>query len=118
VLGTGSAAAGPSDTPISLPSGHAAVAMEYRADTDAQGPLLRARYLVATLDGGEDSDAVFADMTYLCETDAFATWDVPPPRVVVSLSSRSIDFGTIDADVVQYFEAFRVEDRRCIWELF
>lgn len=104
-----------------MPSGRAVSPFEYLADEDSQGAVLRARYHVPALTGEEEVDGIFADMAHLCETDALArrgAMDAAPGRIVVSLSAAPLAFGETAPDVVQYFEAYRVEDGRCVWELF
>lgn len=107
--------------PLDVPSGRDVTPIEYITDADGQGYVLRARYLAPELTGDDDIDSIFADMAHLCETDALplrSVIDPVPPRIIVSLSGARLAFGEINADVVQYFEAYRVENDRCIWELF
>jgi len=104
-----------------VPSGQDVLAIEYLSDVDGQGDVLRARYHAPALTGSDNLDLVFADMMHLCEVDALsmrATMTPPPPRIIVSLSSKALPLGEIDASVAQYFEAYRVENGRCVWELF
>ena len=58
-------------------------------------------------------------MAHLCETLAVpyvAQHKLEPARVVISFSDRALDFGATDPDTTQFFEAYRLEDARCIWE--
>ena len=106
---------------LDVPSNQPIKVLEYLSDMDAIGTVLRARYLAPTLTGSDDIDAVLDDMAVLCESDAISireTMDPAPTRIIVSLSSEPVDFGASVSDVTQYFEAYRVEDGRCIWELF
>ncbi|MDA7965123.1 DUF6497 family protein [Ruegeria sp.] len=64
-------------------------------------------------------DVAVVDMAHLCETLAVpyvAQHKLEPARVVISFSDRALDFGATDPDTTQFFEAYRLEDARCIWE--
>ena len=64
-------------------------------------------------------DVAVIDMEHLCRTLAIpyvARHDLKPARVVISFSDRSVVFGTADPDATQFFEAYRVEHSKCIWE--
>lgn len=107
--------------PVPVPSGAAVSWFEYLSEDEGEGPLLRARYVAPHLNGADDIDAIWSDLAYLCDSDAARaaqTMEPAPARIVVSLSSEPLTFGEINADVVQYFEAFRLENGRCIWEVF
>ena len=62
-----------------------------------------------------------ADMAHLCQTYALPRLAVPGPdvaQIIISLSDRIVEFGEISPDATQFFEAYRAEDGRCIWEGF
>ncbi|MCG7519257.1 DUF6497 family protein [Ruegeria sp. Ofav3-42] len=64
-------------------------------------------------------DVASADMEHLCQTLAVAyvaKHELDPARVVISLSDRPIEFGRASPDATQFFEAYRLEQSRCIWE--
>ena len=64
-------------------------------------------------------DVASADMEHLCHTLAVAyvaKYELDPARVVISLSDRPIEFGNSAPDATQFFEAYRLEESRCIWE--
>ncbi|GAB5437709.1 MAG: hypothetical protein FalmKO_28340 [Falsiruegeria mediterranea] len=68
---------------------------------------------------GYDVSAV--DMDHLCETLAVPyvlQRKLVPARVVISLSDKAVAFGESAPDVTQFFEAYRLENARCIWEEF
>ncbi|WP_306446833.1 DUF6497 family protein [Falsiruegeria mediterranea] len=68
---------------------------------------------------GYDVSAV--DMDHLCETLAVPyvlQRELVPARVVISLSDKAVAFGESAPDVTQFFEAYRLENARCIWEEF
>ena len=41
-----------------------------------------------------------------------------PAQVIISLSDRPVPFGEVEPDVTQFFEAYRIENGACIWEMF
>ena len=58
---------------------------------------------------------------WLCETHALpriSNIGPQPGQVVVSLADRESEFGVYDETVTQVFEAYRIEDGRCTWEMF
>lgn len=64
-------------------------------------------------------DVASNDMEHLCQTLAVAyvsQHDLDPALVVISLSDRPIQFGDAAPDATQFFEAYRLEQSRCIWE--
>ena len=107
---------------MSVPSGQTVTLQEVLLD-DAPGELwVRFRFLAPEIarDGGSVvSDAASADMEYLCQDLAvpyLADHDIEPARVVISLADRPVEFGASDPEATQFFEAYRLEDARCIWE--
>ncbi|CAD0183653.1 hypothetical protein RUESEDTHA_00527 [Ruegeria sp. THAF57] len=64
-------------------------------------------------------DVASVDMEHLCQTLAVAYvahYELEPARVVISLSDRPTEFGRSAPDATQFFEAYRLEQSRCIWE--
>ncbi|WP_234999129.1 MULTISPECIES: DUF6497 family protein [Ruegeria] len=64
-------------------------------------------------------DIASVDMEHLCQTLAVtyvAKYELDAARVVISLSDRPIEFGRTSPDATQFFEAYRLEQSRCIWE--
>jgi hypothetical protein len=58
-------------------------------------------------------------MTHLCEVLALpyiAEYALTGDVIVISLADRATEFGVADRDAIQFFEAYRVQDGRCIWE--
>ena len=39
-------------------------------------------------------------------------------QIIISLSDRAVVFGATEPDVTQFFEAYRLEDGACIWEIY
>ena len=61
------------------------------------------------------------DMQKLCDTFALerVAGMVPAPRqIVITLADRPVPFGQTDPEAVQLFEAYRLENAACIWEMF
>ncbi|MGI9367290.1 MAG: DUF6497 family protein [Ruegeria sp.] len=64
-------------------------------------------------------DVASADMEHLCQTLAIpyvAQHELNPARVVISLSDRPVEFGHSEPDATQFFEAYRLEQSKCVWE--
>lgn len=101
-----------------MPSG----AQAYLYEVIGQGTdQLRLRYVSARFDPSAlDPEALLADMTFLCQNNALVvTGGGDMPRhVTVSLADREAEFGIIDPNVSQSFEAFTVDRATCIWEAF
>lgn len=104
-----------------LPSGMEATFYEMLWDRPGQGLTYRFRFVAPGFTGEEEFDTIMADLEYLCTTYAvprLANVGPVPAQVVVSLADRESVFGVIDPDVKQVFEAYRIEDGTCIWEVF
>ncbi len=103
---------------ITLPSGRIVTPHDVIAQDDA----LRYRFLEPDLGAVIDVvpyASLEADMRHLCETYALDLIEgVGPAQIVISISDRPVEFGANDPDASQVFEAYRVEDRACIWEEF
>lgn len=71
--------------------------------------------------GGIDAETASADMASLCDSYALPRIDAQgpqPQQIIISFSDRPVPFGETLPEVTQYFEAFRIEDGACIWEMF
>ena len=104
-----------------LPSGLEARFHEMLWDRPGQGLTYRFRFVAPAFAGAQDLETVMADLEYLCETYAvprLSNIGPQPSQVVISLADRPSEFGVIDVSVRQVFEAYRVEDGACIWEMF
>ncbi len=87
------------------------------------GATMRFRFLTPEIapDASISFDIAVIDMAALCETYALPrlTETGPAPnQVIISLSDRLVPFGQTDDEATQYFEAYRIEDGACVWELF
>ena len=105
-----------------LPSGQNVSLMEVRSDDLGTDTWLRFRFLapaIARDSGVVDFAGAEADMAHLCAHVAVpyvAEHGSDAGLVVISLSDRALAFGESDPAATQYFDAFRVEGDRCIWE--
>ncbi|MGL5009173.1 MAG: DUF6497 family protein [Paracoccaceae bacterium] len=62
-----------------------------------------------------------ADMQALCEEfalDRISNQGPQPAQIIISLADTALPFGEANPDAVQYFEAFRIENGACIWEIY
>lgn len=113
--------AAPSGDMIAVPSGREVQLIEII--TNAPGPegaTARFRFLVPGLTEA-DIPASADDMQALCDTFALERIDgmVPAPQqIIISLAGARIPFGEAAPDVVQFFEAYRIEDGACLWAPF
>lgn len=116
-LGDGSA--------ISVPSGQTVTLQDVIWNSAGpEGAVARFRFVAPQIarDGGTISaDQVAADLLHLCENlvlGKLAEKGPLPPNVLVSMADRAVNFGETVPEATQYFESYRIEDGRCISELF
>ncbi|WP_430464824.1 DUF6497 family protein [Tabrizicola sp.] len=125
-VGTGGDVSSPGgDAAIVLPSGQSVTLIETLANSQGpQGLVVRFRFLAPEINrdtGSVDFQAAADDIAWLCENYALArvTGTTPmPSQIIISMEDRPVPFGEADPEAVQYFEAFRIEDGVCIWEIF
>lgn len=111
-------------TLITVPSGQAVQLQD--AIWNVDGPLgltLRFRFVAPAIapGGGVDVETAQADMQALC--DSFALPRVSgigpqPSQLIISMADRALPFGEAAPEAIQYFEAFRLENGQCVWELY
>ncbi len=68
-----------------------------------------------------DFDALQIDLEHLCNEFALprvSNQGPVPQQVIISLADRESEFGVLNSDVTQVFEAYSVENGACIWEMF
>lgn len=111
-------------TPVmaqSVPSGQPVTLQEAILEPQPEGGhWLRLRFIAPRLAGG-GPDAALDDMEYLCRTvglPVIAQSGQPVSRVVVSLASESVEFGSAAPGATQYFEVYTPSEDDCIWEEF
>lgn len=110
---------------ITLPSGQAVTLKE--AIWNVPGPVglvTRFRFLAPQIDpktGNVDPETAATDMAWICQNfalDRVVQAGALPVQIIVSLSDRDLPFGETAPEATQFFEAFRVENGSCIWEVF
>ena len=106
---------------IAVPSGREITLIE--VITDVPGPAgvtARFRFLAPDL-VAKDLQAAAIDMEALCNSHAvpwIAGLALAPLQIILSLSATPVAFGEAAPDVVQFFEAYSVQDGTCIREAF
>lgn len=110
---------------VTLPSGQVVTLIDVVWNAPGpEGLAARFRFLAPAIarEGGtvgfEDASA---DMAWLCENFALsriATLGPAPAQIIISLSDRPVPFGEADPEATQFFEAYRLENGACIWEVF
>ncbi|MGR3571705.1 DUF6497 family protein [Brevirhabdus sp.] len=115
---------------IAVPSGQPVELLEAVVEEHEQEAWLILRYLAPQIvrDGGGgngfDHEASAPDLDYLCnsegvrEFDARARQGAQIHQVVVTMLNRPLERGTSDPDVIQFNEAYRVEDGACMMEFY
>ncbi|MFP7673392.1 DUF6497 family protein [Marivita sp. S0852] len=110
------------EAPLEVPSGQAVSFHEMLSDQPGDGPIHRFRFIAPEIgQEGRAYEDVEGDMQHLCETFALpqlAESDPQPQQIVISFSQSEIAFGEANPDVIQFFEAYRVENETCILEFF
>ncbi|WP_420003315.1 DUF6497 family protein [Arenibacterium sp. LLYu02] len=105
---------------IAVPSGLDVSLSEVLLD-EAPGELwARFRFVAPNIIAGGQEE-VADDFDYLCTALAqpyLAHHGINPARVVISLSSRDVPFGSTEGDVTQFFETYRLDGGACVWEGF
>lgn len=108
---------------LDVPSGQSVEPVDMIWNEPGDGLVYRFRFLAPAIgsDLGPDFDAVMDDMAHLCTTYAIprlADIGPQPSQIIISLSNEPIEFGVMDPTVIQYFEAYVIENDVCIWEMF
>lgn len=107
---------------VETTSGLQARFIETVQDRSSYGLTLHFRFVVPDIaNQALEFDQVAADMADLCTRFALprlAQTGPQPRQIVISLASDETPFGLANPDITQYFEAFSIQDNRCIWEVF
>ena len=107
---------------LPVPSGQRVELSNVLLDTNPGELWARFRFIAPKIGltaGHITYDVAMIDMEHLCQTLAIsyvARHDLKPARVVISFSDRPVVFGTSEPDATQFFEAYRVEQSKCIRE--
>ena len=122
LLGWTSPAFAQSDNLLPVPSGQPVHLSDVLLDSNPGELWVRFRFIapkIGSTVGRIGYDVASTDMEHLCQTLAVAyveKHELDPARVVISLSDRPTKFGRASPDATQFFEAYRLEQSRCIWE--
>ncbi|MEO3415617.1 DUF6497 family protein [Roseovarius sp. CAU 1744] len=107
---------------VVLPSGLETYLQETLWDRPGGGLVYRFRFVAPAFSAAEaDFDAVSADLEHLCNSFALprlSNVGPLPSQIIISLADRESEFGVIDPDVSQVFEAYSIEEDTCKWEVF
>ena len=112
---------GPDMFPV--PSGQAVILQDVFWE-EGDDLILRVRFLAPQIarDGGDvDYDTAAKDMLHLCESFVLpqvAESVDKPDQIIISLSDIEVPFGEADPDATQFFEAYRIQDGACIWDVY
>jgi hypothetical protein len=87
------------------------------------GVTIRYRFLAPEIAPGASIsfETAVIDIAALCDSYALprlTDTDPAPDQIIISLSDRVVPFGQTDPEATQYFEAYRIENGTCVWELF
>ena len=121
LLASVATAAGQEEAPA-VPSGLSIQLQEYFVEPQPDGALwARFRFVAPALAEGVSFAKVEQDFPSLCSQVALprlSQTGQAVDQVVISLASQPVAFGVADADIIQFFEAYRIENGLCIWEGF
>jgi hypothetical protein len=107
---------------VAVPSGQAIEFFEQRVD-DATGAV-RLRFLAPDLDDPlkrPSFEDITLDLEMLCREFGVKTTledGLENTQIVISLSSEKVEYGVINSEVEQVFEAFSVQNGTCMLEIF
>ena len=107
---------------LPVPSGQPVELQNVMLDTNPGELWVRFRFIapkIGSISGRITYDVAVVDMAHLCEVLAVpyvALHELDPARVVISFADQALEFGDTTPDATQFFEAYRLEESRCIWE--
>lgn len=110
---------------IDVPSGQPIQYLDTISNIPGQeGLTYRFRFIAPAINretGTMTAESSADDLLTLCNT--FALPRLPstgpvPNQIIISLSDLEVPFGQPAPQATQFFEAFRIEDGSCVWELF
>ena len=110
---------------ISVPSGQEITLLDVIwNEPGPNGLVTRFRFLAPAITkalGNISFEVAIADMAHLCQDFALPKITgsvIAPTQIIISLSDRAVAFGATDPEATQFFEAYRLENGACIWEVF
>lgn len=119
--GAGGCEETPSPDAVAVPSGREVRFLDVISNVPgSEGATARFRFVVPGL-AEADSEAAVPDMQALCDSYALPRVEAmqpPPQQIIISLAGKETPFGEPAPDVVQFFEAYSVQDDACVWEVF
>jgi hypothetical protein len=109
---------------VAVPSGMEVYYEDVIQNVPGEGLVYRFRFVapaIARAGGTVSAEDAQGDMQALC--DSFALPRIPatgpqPGQIIISFSDRPVPFGQPVPEATQFFEAYRIEDGRCVWEIF
>lgn len=110
--------------PVDVPSGQPVTLIDIILNEPGPaGNTMRFRFLAPEIAPAASItfDTAVIDMAALCDSYALprAAEATPvPDQIIISLADRLVPFGQTDPEATQYFEAYRVEDGACAWDMF
>lgn len=127
----GSAASGPAlaatdsdEIRFDVPSGQPVMLQDILQDETPGALWMRFRFLAPLItpqETGVAQDQSFEDMAFLCDRFAIPyleKYALSAERIVISFADQAVEFGVANPQATQFFEIFRPENDRCIWEAF
>ena len=107
---------------IAVPSGQVVTLQDVVGNVPGpNGLTVRFRFLAPGIAKTVELDVAQTDMEALCNSYALpriAEFGPVPSQIVISLSDVAVPFGEASPDVIQYFEAYSIQDNICIWDVF
>ncbi|MEM1007121.1 MAG: DUF6497 family protein [Pseudomonadota bacterium] len=110
------------ETVLPVPSGQPVHLSDVLLDNNPGELWLRFRFIAPKIGatvGRIGYDVASKDMEHLCQTLAVpyvAQHQLVPAVVVISFADRPIEFGDAAPDATQFFEAYRLEGTKCVWD--
>ncbi|WP_323786115.1 DUF6497 family protein [Thalassovita sp.] len=115
-------AVGQEEALTAVPSGLQLTLLDQFIEAQPNGTAwARFRFVAPELAEGIGYDQVEGDFPHLCAEFALPQLlnaGESVSQIVISMSSKPLEFGSTDPEVIQFFEAFSIDSGRCIWEGF
>jgi hypothetical protein len=117
--------AAPEGLRVEVPSGQEVVFSDViQGEPGAEGLTYRFRFIapaIARQGGTVTTEVAHDDMQALCDQFALpriAETGPQPSQIIISLSDRPVPFGEQAPEATQFFEGYRIEAGKCVWEMF